>query len=192
MLSKERKGKLFIVSAPSGAGKTTLCRSVLAKLSQIEPSISYTTRPPRVGETHGKDYHFVSQKKFKEMIGEQAFSEWAVVHGHQYGTSKSLIENKMKNGIDVLLSIDVQGADQLRKLYPDAVSIFVNPPSLEELKKRLIERKSDSEITIQKRLEVAQREIGAGASYEFCIVNDDFEKALQELISIIEAQRQHS
>ena len=161
MLNKKRKGRLFIISAPSGAGKTTLCHAVLAKLSQIVPSISYTTRAPREGESTGKDYHFVSPQKFKSMIEEQAFAEWAIVHGYYYGTSKSLIEKSMQEGKDVLLSIDIQGADQLRKLYSDAVSVFINPPSLRELKNRLIERKSDSETTIQKRLEVAKKEIEA-------------------------------
>lgn len=189
MLNKKRKGKLFIISAPSGAGKTTLCRSVLSKLSHIVPSISYTTRAPREGEITGKDYHFVSQQKFKEMIKEGAFAEWAIVHGHYYGTSKSLIEKNMQKGKDVLLSIDIQGADQLRKLYSDAVSVFINPPSLKELKNRLVERKSDSQTTIQKRLEVAKKEIEAASSYQFQVVNDDFEKALRELISIIESQR---
>ena len=190
MLNKKRKGRLFIISAPSGAGKTTLCHAVLAKLSQIVPSISYTTRAPREGESTGKDYHFVSPQKFKSMIEEQAFAEWAIVHGYYYGTSKSLIEKSMQEGKDVLLSIDIQGADQLRKLYSDAVSVFINPPSLRELKNRLIERKSDSETTIQKRLEVAKKEIAAAPSYQFQVVNDDFEQALQELISIIESQRE--
>ena len=189
MLSRKRKGRLFIISAPSGAGKTTLCQAVLSKLSHIVPSISYTTRPSREGEVSGKDYHFVSPQKFKAMIEEHAFAEWAMVHGHYYGTNKSLIEKKMQEGKDVLLSIDIQGADQLRKLYSDAISVFINPPSLKELKNRLVERKSDSETTIQKRLEVAKKEIAAAPSYQFQVVNDDFEKALQELISIIESQR---
>ena len=192
MLNKKRKGRLFIISAPSGAGKTTLCHAVLAKLSQIVPSISYTTRAPREGEATGKDYHFVSPQKFKAMIEEHAFAEWAIVHGYYYGTSKSLIEKSMQEGKDVLLSIDIQGADQLQKLYSDAVSVFINPPSLEELKNRLIERKSDSETTIQKRLEVAKKEIAAAPSYQFQVVNDDFEQALQELNSIIESQRHPS
>jgi len=190
MLNKKRKGKLFIISAPSGAGKTTLCQAVLASLSQLVPSISYTTRSPRKGEVSGKDYNFVSVEKFKEMISECAFAEWAIVHGHYYGTSKSLIEHHMQEGRDVLLSIDIQGADQLRRVYGDAVSIFIQPPSLEELKKRLTERKSDSETTIQKRLDVAKKEMAKASSYQFQVVNDEFEKALRELISIIESQRE--
>ena len=189
MLNKKRKGKLFIISAPSGAGKTTLCQAVLASLSQLVPSISYTTRPPRKGEVSGKDYNFVSVEKFKEMIKTHAFAEWAIVHGHYYGTSKSLIEHHMQEGRDVLLSIDIQGADKLRKVYGDAVSIFIEPPSLEELKKRLTDRKSDSETTIQKRLDVAKKEMAVASSYQFQVVNDEFEKALRELISIIESQR---
>ncbi|MBI3017402.1 MAG: guanylate kinase [Deltaproteobacteria bacterium] len=192
MLNKKRKGRLFIISAPSGAGKTTLCHAVLAKLSQIVPSISYTTRAPREGEVTGKDYHFVSPQKFKAMIEEHAFAEWAIVHGHYYGTNKNLIEKSMQEGNDVLLSIDIQGADQLRKLYSDAVSVFINPPSLKELKNRLIDRKSDSQMTIQKRLEVAKKEIAAAPSYQFQVVNDDFEQALEELISIIKSQRHPS
>lgn len=192
MLNKKRKGRLFIISAPSGAGKTTLCHAVLASLSQIVPSISYTTRAPREGEVTGKDYHFVSPQKFKAMIEEHAFAEWAIVHGHYYGTNKNLIEKSMQEGNDVLLSIDIQGADQLRKLYSDAVSVFINPPSLKELKNRLIDRKSDSQMTIQKRLEVAKKEIAAAPSYQFQVVNDDFEQALEELISIIKSQRHPS
>ncbi|MBI2645676.1 MAG: guanylate kinase [Deltaproteobacteria bacterium] len=192
MLNKKRKGRLFIISAPSGAGKTTLCHAVLASLSQIVPSISYTTRAPREGESTGKDYHFVSPQKFKAMIEEHAFAEWAIVHGHYYGTNKNLIEKSMQEGNDVLLSIDIQGADQLRKLYSDAVSVFINPPSLKELKNRLIDRKSDSQMTIQKRLEVAKKEIAAAPSYQFQVVNDDFEQALEELISIIKSQRHPS
>ncbi len=189
MLNKKRKGKLFIISAPSGAGKTTLCHAVLAKLSHIVPSVSYTTRPSREGEVSGKDYNFISMAKFKEMIEAHAFAEWAVVHGHYYGTRKSLIEKHMRDGKDVLLSIDVQGAEQLRKIYPDAISVFVQPPSFEELKKRLIERKSDSQTTIQNRLEMAKKEMASAPLYQFQVINDEFEKALQELISIIESQR---
>lgn len=189
MSNKKSKGKLFIVSAPSGAGKTTLCRAALSKLSHLVASISYTTRLPRPGELTGKDYHFVSPQTFKTMMEEHAFAEWAIVHGHYYGTSKSLIETNIQEGNDVLLSIDVQGADQLRKLYKDAVSIFIHPPSLEELKNRLVERKSDSETTIQKRLEVAKKEMAEASSYQFQVVNDDFKKALTELLSIIESQR---
>ena len=189
MSNKKRKGKLFIISAPSGAGKTTLCRAVLSSLSQMVPSISYTTRPSREGEVSGKDYNFVSVEKFKEMIEDHAFAEWAIVHGHYYGTSKALIEKQMREGKDVLLSIDIQGAEQLRNRYQDAVSVFVQPPSLGELKKRLIERKSDSETTIQKRMDVAKKEMATASAYQFQVINDNFEKALRQLILIIESQR---
>ncbi|MEK7791381.1 MAG: guanylate kinase [Deltaproteobacteria bacterium] len=180
---------MIIVSAPSGAGKTTLCQEVLLRLKEITKSISSTTRSPRVGEKHGIDYFFVTESKFKKMILDKRFSEWAKVHGHFYGTDKKFIEENMERGMDVLLSIDVQGGAQLKKQYPDAIMIFVHPPSLGELENRLQKRQLDSPQTIEKRLIEAQKELKASSEYQYHITNDDFSKALSELTRLIESVR---
>lgn len=189
MSDKKRKGRLIVVSAPSGAGKTTLCQQVLERLSAITKSISTTTRPPRLGEKSGVDYFFVTENEFKKMISEKRFAEWARVHDHFYGTDKKFIEQKIEEGIDVLLSIDVQGGFQLKKHYPEAILIFIHPPSLEELKRRLLKRKLDSEPSIEKRLREAQKELEASKRYECHVVNDEFLKALSELMALIESVR---
>lgn len=182
-------GKLFIVSAPSGAGKTTLCQIVLSRLKKIVRSISYTTRPCRMGEVNGQDYHFISEEIFQKMIQDNRFSEWAVVHGYYYGTDLQFINEKINQGIDIILNIDVQGGQQLKEKYFDAVMIFIHTPSFEELKKRLQKRQSDSQHTIEKRLQGAEEELKASSSYPFHIVNDDVEKAALKFIGIIEAER---
>jgi guanylate kinase len=189
MSNKKKRGRLIIVSAPSGAGKTTLCQEVLLRLKGIIKSISSTTRSPRVGEKHGIDYFFVTESEFKRMISDKQFAEWANVHGHLYGTDKKFIEEKMEKGIDVLLSIDVQGGAQLKKQYPDAMMIFVHPPSLEELKIRLQKRQLDSPQTIKMRLLEAKKEINAAQDYQYHVTNDDFSKALSRLTRLIESAR---
>lgn len=189
MSNKKNKGRLIIVSAPSGAGKTTLCQEVLLRLKGIIKSISSTTRSPRVGERHGIDYFFVTESEFKKMISDRHFAEWANVHGYFYGTDKKFIDEKMNRGIDVLLNIDVQGGGELKKQYPDAIMIFIHPPSLEELKIRLLKRQLDSEEMIEKRLLEAQKELKASSEYQYHITNDDFSKALSELTRLIESVR---
>lgn len=186
---KKRKGKLFILSAASGTGKTTLCQAALSQLKNLVQSISYTTRKPRETEKEGSDYHFVDEKTFKKMIKEDQFSEWAMVHGNYYGTPKAFLEDFINKGVDVILNIDVQGGESLRKKYPNTISIFVHPPSFNELKKRLEKRESNGDIDIQERLKTAEEEFVASKKYSFHIVNDDFDKALAELIHIIATQR---
>ncbi|HBQ20391.1 MAG: guanylate kinase [Deltaproteobacteria bacterium GWA2_38_16] len=189
MSNSQKPGNLIIISAPSGAGKTTLCRAVLSRMKNIIPSISYTTRPSRSNEKNGVDYYFISENLFKGMIEKNEFSEWALVHGYYYGTQKSFLEENIQNGRDVIFNIDVQGAKNLKKQYPEAVTIFIHTPSFEELKKRLIGRKSETEKSIQKRLADAEAELKSSSAYEFHVVNDDVEKAVSQLISIIESKR---
>lgn len=188
-MSNKKRGKLIIVSAPSGAGKTTLCQKVLMRLKGIIKSISSTTRSPRAGEKNGADYFFVTESEFKKMISDRHFAEWADVHGYFYGTDKKFIEENMERGMDVLLNIDVQGGEELKKQYPDAIMIFIHPPSLEELKNRLQKRQLDSHETIEKRLLEAQKELKASSGYQYHVINDDFSKALTELIQLIESAR---
>lgn len=189
MSNKQKKGNLFIVSAPSGAGKTTLCQTVLTRIKGIVPSISYTSRPRRGEEVNGRDYYFVTEETFKHMIEKSRFAEWAIVHGCYYGTDRKFLEEKINAGIDLLFNIDVQGAEQLVRHYPDAITVFIHPPSFEELKKRLIQRRSDSEESIEKRLQEARKELQASESYQFHIINDRVEKATAKLIKVIESQR---
>ncbi len=178
-----------MVSAPSGTGKTTLCRKVLEELGDITFSVSHTTRPPRTGEMEGRDYFFVDEATFKEMISKGEFIEWAKVHGNYYGTSRENVLSILKNGKDVFLDIDVQGARQVREYFPKAVLIFILPPSWQELESRLRGRKSDDEATIAKRLKNARQEIAAISEYDYAVVNDDIDTAKEQLISIIVAQR---
>ena len=178
-----------MVSAPSGTGKTTLCRKVLEELGDITFSVSHTTRPPRTGEMEGRDYFFVDEATFKEMISKGEFIEWARVHGNYYGTSRENVLSNLECGKDVFLDIDVQGARQVREYFPKAVLIFILPPSWQELESRLRGRKSDDEATIAKRLKNARQEIAAVREYDYAVVNDDIDTAKEQLISIIVAQR---
>ncbi|MCX7794697.1 MAG: guanylate kinase [Thermodesulfovibrionales bacterium] len=180
------RGNLIVVSAPSGAGKTTLCSAVLKSLERIAFSISYTTRKPREGEVNGVDYYFVSEKDFKEMIDRGEFAEWAVVHGNYYGTSRKTIDDLMERNIDVLLDIDVQGAKQIKVLYPEAVLVFIMPPSFEELKKRLYSRGAEN---LELRLRRAFDEMKEYYFYNYVIINDNLEKAISDLRSIIISER---
>lgn len=182
-------GHLFIVSAPSGAGKTTLVRLLLEKDPGIRVSISSTTRPPRTGENDGREYHFVDVQYFLEMVSRGDFLEWAEVHGNYYGTSRHWIEAEMSAGRDVLLEIDWQGAQQVRKAFPAAIGIFILPPSLEELKSRLSGRGTDSAETIARRIAAARDEMRHVDEFDYVIINDDLQQALGNLRSIVSATR---
>ncbi len=186
---KGREGILFVVSAPSGAGKTTLCKAITGSLENITHSISYTTRQPRPGEVDGRDYYFVSQKRFQEMIESGDFAEYARVHSNYYGTSKRVLQDMVQEGIDVILDIDTQGARQIKSSAGKAVFIFIMPPSMEILEERLRNRKSDHEDEIRKRMQRAVEEIRDHAMYDYIVINRDFERALSELRSIIIAER---
>jgi guanylate kinase len=182
-------GHLFILSAPSGAGKSTLCRALLDHFADLQYSVSHTTRSPRAGEQPGIDYYFISPVRFEEMIEQGRWAEWAKVHGNYYGTSAEDIENHLSAGRDVLLDIDVQGAAQILKRYPDSVSIFIMPPSMDALKTRLKKRGTDSRETIEKRLAEAENEIRQKDRYRHVIINDRLENAIAELVAIISQYR---
>jgi guanylate kinase len=183
-MNRASQGTLFVVSAPSGAGKTSLCKGLLDEFPGLRLSVSYTTRPKRMGETDGVDYFFVNSEKFQKMVSRGAFAEWAVVHGNSYGTAKETLDSARERGEDILLDIDCQGAAQLKNNYQEGVFIFILPPSLEELKTRLLGRNTDSPEVITTRIENAKREIAEASWYDFIIINDDFETALEELKAI--------
>lgn len=182
-------GSLFIVTAPSGAGKTSLVRSLLEMDPAVSLSVSYTTRAMRPGEEDGADYHFVSEERFLHMLEEGDFLESAEVHGARYGTSQTLVESLLAEGRDLVLEIDWQGAAQVRSLYPNAIGIFVLPPSLEELARRLHHRAQDSADVIARRLAAAREEISHVGEFDYVIINDRFETAIHDLLAIIRAQR---
>ncbi len=184
-----RKGLIFVVSAPSGAGKTSLCKKVVELLSDLCHSTSYTTRPPRVNEEDGVDYHFVSEDMFIKMVERDEFLEWAMVHGNRYGTAEEPLKRYEAEGIDVILDIDVQGAGQIRQKLKRGVYIFVLPPDPEELEKRLRGRGTEGNEVIKARLLNAREEIGWIVNYDYIIVNDLFEDAVERLKSIIAAER---
>lgn len=179
------RGTLFVVSAPSGAGKTTLCQRLMEERPGIEFSVSYTSRAPRAGEADGRDYNFVSRDEFMEMTARGEFAEWAEVHGNLYGTSASQLREALERGRDILLDIDVQGARQIRENFKEGVYVFVMPPSLEELRRRLEERRSDTPEVIGNRLRNAINEIREYSKYDYVIVNDVFEGALKGLEAIV-------
>ena len=178
-----------MVSGPSGAGKTTLYREAASSLPNLKHSVSYTTRRPRPGEVNDRDYTFINRDAFKGMIDRGEFAEWAEIHGKLYGTSKKRLEETMDSGIDVILDIDVQGAEQLKKKYQGGVYIFVLPPSLEALGERLQKRMVNSKEEIEKRLKVAAKEIKRYREYDYVIVNNILEDALKELSAIIISKR---
>lgn len=185
----KREGILFVISAPSGAGKTTLCKEVIDIFPNLRHSVSYTTRPARPGEVHGRDYFFVSLDEFKRMVAADEFAEWAEVHGNFYGTALKTLENYRVQGIDVILDIDCQGAQQLKKKYQGAVYLFVLPPSYQELRRRLDCRSSDTQEVIDRRIEAAAGEIKESRWYDYIIVNDVFTKAVEELKSVLIAEQ---
>jgi guanylate kinase len=183
------QGRLFVVSAPSGAGKTTLCNALRRHFPDLAYSISYTTRQPRNGEQHGKDYYFITPREFEAGIDQGLWAEWARVHGNLYGTSAQGITDLLSSGRDVLLDIDVQGACQILKRFPDAVTIFIRPPSLDELRRRLIARGTDAAGAIERRLANAADEMARQHLYKHILVNDDLEKATRDLINLFDAYR---
>ena len=182
-------GSLFIVSAPSGAGKTTLVAALLATDRHVRKSISYTTRACRPGEEHGRHYYFVQREEFERLRKAGEFLETATVHGNLYGTSRRTVETECASGRDVVLEIDWQGAAQVRKLKPDAVSIFVLPPSIEALEQRLRGRAQDNPEVIAARVAAARGEIAHVREFDYVIINDDFNRAAQDLTSIVRAER---
>lgn len=184
-----RRGALVVVSAPSGAGKTTLCQRVRALVPNLFYSVSYTTRSPRPGEVDGVDFHFVSEPVFLAMRDRDELAEWAQVHGNLYGTPARPLEEALARGEDVLLDIDTQGARQLRKRYPEAVTVFIMAPSLAELAARLRERKSDAPGEIERRLERAREEMAAWREYDYLIINRDVTEAVGRLATIIQGER---
>jgi guanylate kinase len=182
-------GTLFIVAAPSGAGKTSLVRQLLANDPAIRLSVSYTTRAARPGEANGRDYHFVSRAEFEQMRSRAELLESAEVHGNLYGTSRAWIERETRAGSDILLEIDWQGALQVRELLPAAVGIFILPPSIEVLSQRLQQRGTDTPEVIARRLQAARDEIGHVDEFDYVIINKDFEFAVQDLQAIVRAER---
>jgi len=184
-----KKGIIFVVSAPSGAGKTSLCRDTANRLPNLHYSISYTTRPPRPGEGQGKDYFFVDNDTFQSRIDSGDFIEWAEVHGNLYGTSRELLTHWVEQGIDVILDVDAQGAMSLKKRFDEGVYLYILPPSFEVLRQRLVDRKTDIPEEITRRLQKAREEIWSYRQYYYLIVNDDYNKALLELEAIVTAER---
>ncbi|MEZ5652422.1 MAG: guanylate kinase [Burkholderiaceae bacterium] len=182
-------GSLFIVVAPSGAGKTSLVRALLDQHAGLQLSISYTTRPPRPGEVNGRDYVFIDRHEFERHREAGEFLEWAEVHGNLYGTSKAWIRSRMAGGADILLEIDWQGAEQVARQIPDAVRIFIVPPSIEELSMRLRRRGQDSEETIERRVLAATRELQEANKCEYVIINQDFASALADLSAVVRGSR---
>jgi len=182
-------GNLFVVAAPSGAGKSSLVKALLELDSHVHLSISHTTRPPRGQEKHGRDYYFASQSEFDAMVEANAFVEWAHVHGNRYGTSKKAIEERIAQGTDVILEIDFQGALQIRQAFANAILVFIEPPSWEDLRSRLERRGEDSPEVIEVRLKNAATEMAQVSKFDFVIINELFERALFDLKAVVHAQR---
>lgn len=184
-----RRGFLVVLSGPSGVGKNTLLNAVLPRVEGLQYSVSATTRPPRAGEVHGRDYFFLSDEEFDAMVERGELLEWAEFVGRRYGTPRRYIEECLDKGLTVILDIDIQGAAQIRRALPEAVLVFLLPPSLDELRRRIYGRAKDSEAAIAERLSWARQELAAVADYDYVIVNDDLERACDELRAIIVAER---
>jgi guanylate kinase len=182
-------GKLFVVTAPSGAGKTSLINALLKDDPRLKLSVSYTTRAPRPGERNGREYHFVDDAAFLSMRERGEFLESAEVHGFRYGTSKKVISDALAKGDDLILEIDWQGARQVRALYPGCVGIFIHPPSVAELERRMRDRGQDSDAVIRRRLDNAREELTHAGEFEYAIINNDFDTARQQLADIIRQER---
>ena len=182
-------GNLFVVAAPSGAGKSSLVKALMEIDARIQPAVSHTTRPPRGQEKHGREYFFVSQQEFDAMVARDSFLEWANVHGHRYGTSRQAIEERMAQGADVILEIDFQGALNIKRIFTNSVLIFVLPPSWDELRSRLQRRGEDTPEVIELRLKNAALEMSQAREFDFVIINELFERAVFDLKTIVHAQR---
>jgi len=189
--SIERDPLVIIVSAASGSGKTTIIKHLLEKMPGVKRSISYTTRPPREGEKQQEDYIFLSREEFEKKIEKGELLEWEENFGHYYGTSKAQLDEAIEKKEDLILSIDVKGARKVREKIPESISIFVMPPSVEELRSRLEGRNTDQETDVSQRLKESEREIASSDEYDYVIVNEEIEKAVDELYSIIEKERQN-
>ncbi len=185
------KGKLFVITAPSGAGKTSLIEAVMREDPSLKISVSYTTRPPRPGERNGVDYHFIDDATFLAMKNRGEFLESAEVHGYRYGTSKKVILDAVKRGEDLILEIDWQGARQVRELFPDCVGIFILPPSIEELERRMRARGQDADAVIRRRVENAREELLHAGEFKYAIINKDFDTARRQLAEIIRTERKN-
>jgi len=192
MENRNVKGDLFVVSAPSGAGKTTLCGMLRRRFPDLVYSVSYTTRAPRKGEQNGVDYHFIDTDTFLSMRNEQQWAEWAEVHGHYYGTAAAPVQAAVNAGKDVLLDIDVQGAMQILERFPDAVTIFIAPPSMAVLQKRLAERGTDAPQTIAARMRNAAAEMAYRHRYDYVVINDRLETAADQLAGIVAGKRREA
>ncbi len=182
-------GTLFVVTAPSGAGKTTLVRGLLQRDARVQLSVSFTTRAPRAGEQNGREYHFVDLATFRALRDRGEFLEWAEVHGNYYATSKVWLKEQVAAGRDTLLEIDWQGAQQVRKAFPAAVGVFILPPSLDELEKRLRGRNTDSDDVISRRLLAARGEMRHVAEFDYVIINNELQEALEDLVAVVRAAR---
>ena len=188
-VSTEGRGILFVVSAPSGAGKGTLIQRVLNNVPNLSYSVSFTTRPPRSGEVNGREYFFVSKDQFEQMVAAGDFLEWAHVHSHSYGTSRGQVASEISGGRDIILEVDVQGAASVRQLISDSVSIFILPPSFEVLRQRLLARGTDSLEELDVRLRNAPRELEHYSAFQYLIINDDADRAASDLRAVIQAER---
>ena len=184
-----KKGRIFVVSAPSGSGKTTICKKVLRRTKNLTPSISFTTRKPRRGEKNKKDYRYLSEKAFKKEIKKGNLLEWEKNFGYLYGTPKDRALQKLKNGKDLLLSIDVKGAKVVKKKFPESVLIFIKPPSIKELARRLKSRNTDRDAEIARRLKLAKKELKSASRYDHEVLNKNLETAVKKVVSIIKKER---
>ena len=188
-MKQAMKGLLFVITAPSGAGKSSLIGAVLSDMPELRVSVSYTTRPPRQGEENGREYHFVDDKSFLAMLERGEFLESAEVHGYRYGTSHRVILDILDRGLDLILEIDWQGAQQVRRLYPECVGIFILPPSLAELERRMRTRALDSDEVINRRMANAREEMEHAPEFKYAIINKEFEEARRDLAAVIRASR---
>jgi len=186
---RSRRGIIFIVASPSGAGKTSICKQLLQDDEKLRFSVSFTSREPRAGEIDGVDYHFISAEEFRERIERDEFLEWAEVHAHLYGTGRAVTEEMLSSGIDVLMDIDVQGAEAVKREVPDAVRIFILPPSREVWLHRLRSRGSESEEELERRIAVAEVELQNWREYDYAVVNNELERAILDVKAIIAAER---
>ncbi len=184
-----KRGKLFIIAAPSGAGKTSLVNAMLEADEQLALSVSHTTRKPRAGEKDGRQYHFIDEREFRELVEQGAFLEHALVFGNHYGTHAGALDRQLAGGLDVILEIDWQGAAQVRKIFPGCCSVFILPPSLEALRQRLSGRAQDSEQVIERRMREARQEISHWHEFDYLVVNEDFHAALEDLLAIVRHAR---